>query len=385
MQATAQQPAQISPSEEIAKMLPASVGDFRAQGAPQQQTTGDELPGQINQADYGVTARARRRYVSTTGAAFDVQLVTTVSDAAAFSLLTRVANSAQNSSAPPAAVRRGDAGTASAVSGADQIAFFKGSAFVTVTAAAGGDQTNNSSAPADFARAFAATLGEGSGMLPVLVLHLPEWEKVFSETSYAVSLPALKAAVGNHDAVLDAVSFEGGVEAASAKYANGARVVIVEYTTPQYASDNDARINARIAELRGGGQPVPSDYRRIGNYSVFVFDAPDEQAAQQLASGVKYEKDVRWLGDNPRALDLAQRAYGEMTGNVILGSLKLTGLSILLCLGVGGVFGGAVFLYRRAQTKANEVYSDAGGMVRLNIDEITPDINAARLLESGKR
>ena len=234
-------------------------------------------------------------------------------------------------------------------------------------------QTNGAKFPTDKA-----------GEVPVLVMHLPDWEKKANDgIGYAVSLPALQQAAGNRPA-LDAVNFDGGTEAATAKYEEG-RLVIVEYATPQYAADSDARIGERIAQLRAAGQPVPSAYKRVGNYSVFVFDAPDAASADRLASGVKYEKDVRWLGRNPHAEEIATKAYTSTMGNVIITTLITTGLAILFCLGVGGTIGGAVFLYRRARHTAQEIYSDAGGMLRLNIEDLNaPRPTATKLIGRGE-
>ena len=224
---------------------------------------------------------------------------------------------------------------------------------------------------------------EKTGDVPVLVMHLPDWEKKVNEgVGYAVSLPALQQAAGNRPA-LDAVSFDGGTEAVTAKY-EGGRLVIVEFTTPQYAADNDARIYERIAQLRAAGQPVPSAYKRVGNYSVFVFDAPDAAAADKLVSGVKYEKDVRWLGRNPHAEEIATKYYTSTMGSVIVTTLITTGLAILLCLGVGGAIGGAVFLYRRARNTAQEIYSDAGGMLRLDIEDLNAPRATTKLVGRGK-
>jgi hypothetical protein len=220
----------------------------------------------------------------------------------------------------------------------------------------------------------AAALGqppapEEPGGLPILVMHLPEWEKKVGEGyDYARSLPELQKAAGAQPA-LDAFDFDEGTEAVTARY-EGGRLVIVEFPTPQHSVDADARINGRIAQLRAEGRPTPSAYKRVGNYSVFVFDAPDAGAAEKLVSAVKYEKDVRWLGRNPHAEEIAVRAYTSTMGGVILTTLITTGLAILLCLGVGGVIGGVVFLRRRSRIAAEQVYSDAGGMVRLNIEDL---------------
>jgi hypothetical protein len=125
---------------------------------------------------------------------------------------------------------------------------------------------------------------------------------------------------------------------------------------------------------------VPSSYKRVGNYSVFVFDASDGPAAEKLVSGVKYEKDVRWLGRNPHAEEIATRAYTSTMGGVIMTTLITTGLAILLCLTVGGVIGGAVFFSRRARHAAQEIYSDAGGMLRLNIEDLNTPPPTTKML-----
>jgi hypothetical protein len=224
--------------------------------------------------------------------------------------------------------------------------------------------------------------GQEPGGLPVLVMHLPDWEKKVGEGYvYARSLPELQEAAGSQPA-LDAFDFDEGTEAVTANYGAG-RLVIVEFPTPQHSVDADARINGRIAQLKAAGQPAPSFYKRVGNYSVFVFGA-DADAAEELASQVKYEKDVRWLGRNPREEEIATRAYTSTMGGVIIGALKTTGLAIMLCLGVGGAIGGLVFLHRRSQQAAQEVYTDAGGMVRLNIEDLNTPPAASNLLGRGQ-
>jgi hypothetical protein len=211
-------------------------------------------------------------------------------------------------------------------------------------------------------------------------MHLPDWEKKLGEGFvYTRSMPELQKAAGSQP-ILDAFELDEGTEAVTAKY-EGGRLVIVEFPTPQHSVDADARINERITQLRAEGKPVPSAYKRVGNYSVFVFDAPDAAAAEKLVAGVKWEKDVRWLGRNPYAEEKAVRAYTSTMSGVILTTLITTGVAILLCLGVGGLIGGAVFLRRRARQTAQEVYTDAGGMVRLNIENLNTPSPSAKLLK----
>ncbi len=219
--------------------------------------------------------------------------------------------------------------------------------------------------------------------VPVLIKHLPNWEEAQKSAAYVKNLSALREATGNRP-VLDAIVFDGA-EAVTASYDRGMRLVIVEYFTPQLASDNDRRVIERINELRaGGGQPAPSLYRRIGNYLVFVFDAASAEAAEQLVSGVKYEQEVRWLGEYPYAVENAQRANAVMAADVILTTLKASGVTLLVSLCLGSILGGLVFLRRRAQASASEIFTDAGGMVRLNIDEATPQHDPRRLLKQGE-
>jgi hypothetical protein len=61
--------------------------------------------------------------------------------------------------------------------------------------------------------------------------------------------------------------------------------------------------------------------------------------------------------------------------------IKGSGLSLILCLGIGALIGTLLFRHRRAQKAA--AYSDAGGSIRLNLDELTSTVGSERLLGSG--
>lgn len=365
-------------SDEAARMLPDQVGNARAQGAANPAPL--SVPhSAVGLEAFGARDATTRQYISTGGERFIVSIVRMRSDSAAYSLLSANALRARRNNGQQFA-RLSDLGIA-AYSNGSEIYFAKGASFVVVEVRNG--RVGNNAPAIDFARSFAETLDQGEGEIPPLVKHLPEWTTAQERAVYAVSLPTLQEAAGNRP-LLDALSFDGGAEAVTADYGM-ARLVIVENMTPQLASANDARINERLEQMRGAGQTSLPLYRRVGNYSVFVFDAPDEQTAQQIADGVHYEQVVQWLGHNPRALQRAQRAYGMMTANVILNTIKAVGLSIVLCLGVGGIIGGLVFMRRRSRATENEAYTDAGGMLRLNIDELTSRQESSRLLSSGEQ
>ena len=264
-------------------------------------------------------------------------------------------------------------GTAGFVSDS-QSGFFKGNHFVRIWSSKPIDAATRDGLISD----VSGKLDKGDGDVPALIKHLPNADEAQKTAVYLhnVSNP------GDFDSrmgVLSAIDAGGNADVAIGTY-GPARLVIVEFNTPQLATDNDKRIVARIQELWKLGQPAPTAYRRVGNYSVLVFDAPDEQTAKQLIDQVKYEQVVQWLGDNPNILKEAEKRYVNTTLGVLIAVLKASGYALITCLGLGGLFGGLLFSYRRAQNKAVTAFSDAGGMLRLNLDEMTPETNPARLL-----
>jgi hypothetical protein len=87
---------------------------------------------------------------------------------------------------------------------------------------------------------------------------------------------------------------------------------------------------------------------------------------------------VSWLGENPNILREAQERYVDTTLGVLVTVLKASGYALVGCLGIGGLIGGLLFTYRRSQQKEVSAYSDAGGMLRLNLDELTTDLTDRR-------
>jgi len=252
-----------------------------------------------------------------------------------------------------------------------EVSFFRGPAFVHLK---GGDLETLK----ECADQVTSSLDKGEGDIPALLKHLPNAEEAQKTAVYLNSFTDPNE-LGLQQGVLSAIESGGNADAAWAAY-GPSKVLIVEFNTPQLATDNDQRIIARIQELWKLGQPAPTAYGRVGNYSVFVFDAPDEQTAKQLMAQVKYEQVVQWLGENPNIFKEAEKRYINTTLGVLVGVLKASGFALIACLGLGGLFGGLLFTYRRAQQKEVDAYSDAGGMLRLNLDELTPETDPSRLL-----
>lgn len=212
--------------------------------------------------------------------------------------------------------------------------------------------------------------------VPVIIKHLPEWENVKNDAILIKNSEELKNALGERP-VFDLIDFAGGTEAVTAPYREG-KLLIVEYNSPQGSIEADNKINQRLAEI---GQNPPIFYRRIGNYNVFLFDGTDEAGANFLFDQIKYEKIVQWLGPDPTLLQRAERAFVQTYSGIFVGTVIAIvgglGLSI-----VTGIIVGIIFFYRREQKRATiNKFSDAGGMIRLNLDDLTPDITSDRLLK----
>jgi hypothetical protein len=372
-------PANAIPVEEAAKLLPRELSGFRLSGtvaslSGEEIATSQEAHG-LRLANSQGFAMVGAAYVSAAGEKFIVELVRVERDSDAYSWLTQFAHSARLTEEGAKSRLTRDIGTTSFALPA-RIAFFKGPAFVTISNAA--ESKANSENLFLFATAFANGLEKGEGDVPILVKHVPQWEQAQATALYLAGFKSLKGTVPNQ-AVLEAITSEGDADAVLTAYGN-AQFLLIEFNTPQLAGDNDRAITAKLTELRQQGQPVPTSYRKVGNYSVFVFNASSEAEAEHLINQVEYAQMVTWLGDNPYLLEQAQKDYYETTAGVLVSVVQASGLSLLACLGVGGLIGAILFNRRRAQQRAAEAYSDAGGMLRLNLDDITPQRDPAKLL-----
>ena len=313
-------------------------------------------------------------YVAANGERFTVTMKKLASDAKAYEALSLAAAEKRATEAIEIGNEVGTAG----FSGRDRVVFFKGPNFVTVTSLKSRFASPNLKA---LAQSLSDTLDKGDSDIPALIKHLPDPDNAQKNAVYLNSLSTLTN-IAPQQPVLTAVQGDGNADAALAAVGSS-KVLIVEFNTPQLASENDTRIVARIHELWNLGQPAPTAYRRVGNYSVFVFDAPDAQTANQLIDQVKYEQVVSWLGNNPNILRDAQERYVDTTLGVLVAVLKASGYAAIACLGIGALIGGLLFTYRRKQQRTVTAYSDAGGMMRLNLDEMSADLTERRKINSN--
>ena len=210
--------------------------------------------------------------------------------------------------------------------------------------------------------------------IPVLIKHLPDWENVRAQTTFSTDISTLKSVLGDRP-VLDLIDFAGGTEAVTAPYAAG-KLLIVEYSSPQASIDADGRFTAALATSADRS----TVYRRIGNYSAFVFDASDQDLANALLDQVKYQKTVQWLGRNPFQIS-PERAFVISTTDLFISTVLIVVLGAGFSLFGGLIAGYIFFLVREKKRSRMPTFTDAGGMTRLNLDGFTPDIIPKRFLK----
>jgi hypothetical protein len=342
---------------EPARLLPEQIGKFRYSKPVAQK----EVPTGADDA----VAREEAEYAGNAGSRVVVEIVRFHHDSKAYEALSLFAAGIQTQITA-------DYGTAG-FSRQNEIVFFKGPNFVKLRNV-NGDAANLTAV----AQELSGSLDKGEADIPVLIKHLPNALEAQKNAVFLHSFRDLSK-LGLQQGVLSAIEGQGNADAALANYGSS-KVLVLEFNTPQLAKENDERIIARIQELWKLGEPAPTAYRRVGNYSVFVFDALDEQSAKALIDQVKYEQVVQWLGENPYIFKQAEQHYVNTTLGVLVAVVKASGYALLACLGIGGLAGALLFIRRRAQQSQN-AFSDAGGMLRLNLDELTPETNPARLLQ----
>jgi len=202
--------------------------------------------------------------------------------------------------------------------------------------------------------------------IPVLIKHLPEWESVRNTTIFTQNTGDLKNALGDRP-VLDLIEFTGGTEAVTAPYSAG-KLLIIEFTNPQSSLEADNRIVRHLAETP---QYQPVVYRRIGNYNAFIFDAADPAAANALLDQIKYQKTVQWLGEDPYLLQRLERYFVTTTRDIFISTVIwiVGGIGIAIITGI--IAGFFFFRFRENKRATRTAYSDAGGLTRLNLDELS--------------
>ncbi|HSK63598.1 MAG TPA: DUF6599 family protein, partial [Pyrinomonadaceae bacterium] len=231
--------------------LPAAAGKFK------RVKSGGE-PASLSKAAWGVTLleTEQAEYVAGNGERFSVDIARFRQDGEAYQVLSFVAARGRTKEA------RNEIGNAPGTAGfiaPGEIVFFKGAHVVSVRSLKPGATSSNLHA---LAQAIGATLDKGEGEIPALLKHLPNPDEAQRTAIYLNSIDTLDD-LGAQLPAMSAVRADGNADAALATLASG-KVLLVEFNTPQLATENDQRIIARIQELWKLGQPAPAAYRRVG-------------------------------------------------------------------------------------------------------------------------
>lgn len=217
-----------------------------------------------------------------------------------------------------------------------------------------------------------------SGNLPQLPNHLPAQNKIEGSEKYLVG-PAALAQMKGFSGLKDVIKFDGGVEIAAADYQNGngrMSLMIIEYQTPQTAADG---LKGLSKYLENQADRESRILKRVGNYLVHAVNIKDSGAAANLISQIKYEYKVYWEGrrisDVPlefRPADPAAVDEANKTLMIMIRSFYWVGALLSGSITMGLLAGGAFFFYRRYRRRKlglDDLFSDAGGTVRLNLDD----------------
>jgi hypothetical protein len=251
---------------------------------------------------------------------------------------------------------------------ADGVVFWKRSYFVKVTNATSGGKAL--SVQTGLATAIAGKIpnGEEPGR-PILFDSLPKNSLVAHSERYFLGPESLNTHIAG---ARDMFSFDGEAEAVVAEYrktpetnAKALKLIIVEYHTPQFATDAMNRLNGFVATLSKEEQSR-FILKRVGNFIVGATNFEDQEFAEGLINTVEYPYVVKWL-QNP-AIPTNDPFAIQKAGQILVSTFNLIGVSggvMLLC---GTIMGTIIFLRRRKQQR--ETFSDAGGMIGLHLDPI---------------
>jgi hypothetical protein len=368
----------------VTDLLPDKLAGAKATGEIKQYTAENLAELVAGKAaiyqEYRVKLAASRTYGATR-----VDVFKTDTPYTAFGLFTYVADLKANK-----ATAKED--NASRSVSADGLVAWKQSYFVKVSNGKQGD----ASVQASFAAAVTEKIpaSEEAFEKPALFDSLPKNSLVAHSEKYLLGAQSLNAYI---ERASDMFSFDGEAEAVIAEYrqtdekpneatknalspqsskqqaaitatastAKALKLLIVEYHTPQFATDALNRLNGFMTTL-SEDERNRFVIKRVGNFIVAATNFEDRDFADSLVNAIEYPYVVKWL-QNP-AIPTNDPFAVQKAGQLLVSTFNLIGLTGIVVLLCGSILGTTIFLRRRKQQSA--VFSDAGGMIGLHIDPV---------------
>jgi hypothetical protein len=377
------------PAISLTELLPDKLAGAKATGESQ-QFAADKLAqlvadNAVIYQEYKTSAAALRLYNNTVR----VELFQLADPHSAFGLFTY---SARQLPGKPLAKAFG----ANAAQSPDGIIFWKNQFFIRVK------DSNQAAKTASLQLAIAAAVaekipaGESPAERPALFDSLPKNSLVAESQRYFLGPESLNAYV---ERARDMFSFDGEAEAVVAEFrkaseteakeamkanpaakpsaakpsaanpaaptAKNLQLVIVEYHTPQFATDALTRLNGYVATLTEE-ERHRFIVKRVGNFIVEATNYDDPEFAESLVNSIEYPYVVKWL-QNP-AIPTDDPFRIQKAGQMLVSTFSLIGLTGAVVLLCGSILGTTIFFRRRKQQR--EFFSDAGGMIGLHLDPI---------------
>ncbi len=253
---------------------------------------------------------------------------------------------------------------------ADHLGFYKGEYYVRLGMREG---PSDNSALLQLARSIDDQVSTRYSDIPVLIRHLPSEKLIPGSERFVAGPLALTRLLGRQDPYDVFLLASEAVEAAVAEYqlaGTTSPLLIVEYHTPQLAATAYQQVDASFRALPDA-ERAQRILKREGNYIIEARNVHDPQAMQAIVDRIEYTPQIRWLKKNP--LEDLQPFESEPQISLIdfyLTAFGFIGVSLLVALTGGALLGTAIFFWRRWRRRLWPGFTDAGGMLRLNLDDI---------------
>ncbi|MBX7219546.1 MAG: hypothetical protein K1Y36_06345 [Blastocatellia bacterium] len=204
--------------------------------------------------------------------------------------------------------------------------------------------------------------------IPFVVRHLPldRMDPTTLHCAFGTIGAGIQAAPYNYSEF----PLTDGAQLAWADYIPGsafARLAMCEYPTPQASIEAFKQVEANWNQLPPQERSARL-VKRVGNFVVQAYGVTSPARTSEIIEGVKYDYVVQWLGPRPLRSGLDQTTEIRKTGAMLVSIFQLIMMGGVV-MGIVGMAAGFGYFYWRRQSSRATAFSDAGGMMRLNLND----------------